>query len=135
MLERMKHASVLILPSIWYEAFPMVIVEAFAMGLPVIASKLGSMSSLIDHGRTGLHFAAGDALDLVAQVENFRDHSAQSTFIRQQARREFETKYTSDHNYGQLMRIYDRARASGTETSLGDVTDRKSMPTTRAQTL
>jgi glycosyltransferase involved in cell wall biosynthesis len=134
-LERMKHASVLIVPSIWYEAFPMVIVEAFALGLPVIVSKLGSMSCVVDHGRTGLHFAAGDALGLVAQVQNFRGHYEESVYMRQQARLEFETKYTSEHNYGQLIQIYDRARASGREASLGDITDRELMPTSSAQTL
>ena len=44
-LQRMKDASVLILPSTWYEGFPMILAEAFAVGLPVIASNLGSMSS------------------------------------------------------------------------------------------
>jgi glycosyltransferase involved in cell wall biosynthesis len=127
-LERMRHASVLIVPSIWYEAFPMVIVEAFAMGIPVIVSKLGSMSSIVDHGRTGLHFAAGDALDLAAQFKNFRDHSEQSAYMREQARREFETKYTREHNYGQLIQIYDRARSSGRGTSLGDIINPEHMP-------
>ena len=63
-LERMKNASVLILPSTWYEGFPMIIAEAFAVGLPVIASNLGSMASIVDDQRTGLHFRAGDAGDL-----------------------------------------------------------------------
>ena len=58
-LQRMKDASVLILPSTWYEGFPMILAEAFAVGLPVIASDLGSMSSIVDHQRTGLHFEAG----------------------------------------------------------------------------
>jgi glycosyltransferase involved in cell wall biosynthesis len=109
-LDRMRHASVLIVPSTWYETFGMVIIEAFAMGLPVIASKLGAMSSLIDHGRTGLHFAPGDGLDLVAQMQNFRDHFERGNYMREQARFEFETKYTSELNYRQLIQIYNRAR-------------------------
>ncbi len=59
-LQRMKDASVLVLPSTWYEGFPMIIAEAFAVGLPVIASNLGSMASIVDHHRTGLHFEAGE---------------------------------------------------------------------------
>ena len=55
-LQKMKGASVLILPSTWYEGFPVTLAEACAAGLPVIASKLGSMSSIVDHQRTGLHF-------------------------------------------------------------------------------
>lgn len=109
-LERMRHASVLIVPSNWYEGFPMTIVEAFAMGLPVIASKLGTMSSLIDHGRTGLHFVPGDPADLAAKVHHFRRHPEQAAYMGGQARCEFETKYTSAHNYEQLITIYNRVR-------------------------
>lgn len=68
-LALMKDARALLFPSVWYEGFPMVIAEAYAVGLPVIASDLGSMSSLITHRRTGLHFRPGDPRDLVAQVE------------------------------------------------------------------
>jgi glycosyltransferase involved in cell wall biosynthesis len=109
-LDRMRNASVLIVPSTWYEVSPMVIIEAFAIGLPVVASKLGGMSFLIDHGRTGLHFIAGNGLDLAAQVQSFRDHSERGTYMREQARLEFETKYTSELNYRQLIQIYNRAK-------------------------
>jgi glycosyltransferase involved in cell wall biosynthesis len=110
-LARMKQASVLIVPSTWYEAFGMVIIEAFSMGLPVIASKIGAMSALIDHGRTGLHFVAGDGLDLAAQVQHFRDRFERGDYMRGQARLEFEAKYTGELNYRQLIQIYHRARA------------------------
>ena len=67
-LQKMKDASVLILPSTWYEGFPMIIAEAFAVGLPVIASNLGSMSTIINHQRTGLHFEPGNTTSLVEAV-------------------------------------------------------------------
>ncbi len=57
-------AEALVMPSTWYEGFPMVIVEAFAAGLPVIASRLGSMLELIEEGSTGLLFEAGNGKDL-----------------------------------------------------------------------
>jgi glycosyltransferase involved in cell wall biosynthesis len=106
-LQRMKAASVLVLPSTWYEGFPMILAEAFAVGLPVIASNLGSMSSIVDHGRTGLHFEAGNASDLVDKVRWLRAHPAEAMHMRTQARLEFEGKYTGDRNYAQLMRIYE----------------------------
>ena len=105
-LERMKQASVLILPSTWYEGFPMIIAEAFAVGLPVIASNLGSMASIVDHLRTGLHFEAGDANALAASVRWFVTHPAEAAFMRSQARLEYEEHYTADVNYAQLMEIY-----------------------------
>jgi glycosyltransferase involved in cell wall biosynthesis len=108
-LALMKNARALIFPSIWYEGFPMVIVEAYAVGLPVIASELGSMASLIDPSRTGLHFRAGDSRDLVDQVEYVVAHPARISGMRREARAEFESKYTAERNYGMLSEIYQTA--------------------------
>ena len=108
-LDLMKNAQALLFPSTWYEGFPTVIVEAYAVGLPVIASDLGSMSSLIDHGRTGLHFSPGDPKDLARQVAWASTHQAERTRMREEARAEYEDKYTSDINYRYLMGIYEAA--------------------------
>lgn len=108
-LALMKQAQVLVFPSVWYEGFPVVIVEAYAVGLPVIASDLGSTSSLIDHGRTGLHFRPGDREDLVSQLEWVLTHPAELAQMRRQARAEFESKYTAQRNHQMLMDIYERA--------------------------
>jgi glycosyltransferase involved in cell wall biosynthesis len=106
-LQRMKDASVLVLPSTWYEGFPMIIAEAFAVGLPVIASNLGSMASIVDHHRTGLHFEPGSASGLVDALRWYAGHPAEVLLMRAQARLEYETRYTAERNYTQLMDIYD----------------------------
>jgi glycosyltransferase involved in cell wall biosynthesis len=118
-LERMKNASVLILPSTWYEGFPMIVAEAFAAGLPVIASNLGSLSSIVDHHRTGLHFEAGQASSLVEAVRWWLAHPAEAILMRSQARLEYETRYTAEANYQQLMQIYQAAldRCAGRESA------------------
>lgn len=107
-LALMKQATVLVFPSLWYEGLPMVIAEAYAVGLPVITSDLGSTSLLVKHGRTGLHFRPGDADDLVAQVEWVLTHPVEQAQMRREARAEFEAKYTADRNYQMLMNIYER---------------------------
>lgn len=111
----MKEANFLIFPSIWYEGFPMTIVEAYAVGLPVLASNLGSMSYLVDPGRTGLHFRPGDPGDLAAKVEWAWTHPHQLAEMRREARAEYEAKYTAERNYEMLMDIYQLAisRAKG----------------------
>ena len=108
-LSLMSNARLLILPSVCYENFPLSIVEAFGLGLPVIASDLGSVASLVDHGRTGLRFRPGDAADLAAKVEWTWDHPAQFADMRSEVRGEFEMKYTAEQNHEQLMSIYDSA--------------------------
>jgi glycosyltransferase involved in cell wall biosynthesis len=105
-LALMKDARALIFPSVWYEGFPMVIAEAYAVGLPVIASDLGSMSSLVDHGRTGLRFRPGDPEDLAIQAEWASTHPAELRRMRAEARAEFENNYTAERNYRVLMDIY-----------------------------
>jgi glycosyltransferase involved in cell wall biosynthesis len=107
-LQRMKDASVLILPSTWYEGFPMIIAEAFAVGLPVIASNLGSMASIVDHQRTGLHFEAGNAQDLAEKVRWFLANPELTARMRAATRNEYETRYTAEINYEQMMEIYQR---------------------------
>jgi glycosyltransferase involved in cell wall biosynthesis len=107
--ELMKDAAFLVFPSTWYEVFPLVIVEAFATGLPVIASDIGNMSSLIDHEHTGLHFRPGDGEDLAAQVERVLLHPEDLDRMRLEARAEFEARYTAERNYERLMEIYEMA--------------------------
>jgi glycosyltransferase involved in cell wall biosynthesis len=84
----------------------MVIAEAYAVGLPVIASDLGSMRSLIDHGRTGLLFRSDDAEDLAARVQWASTHPAELNGMRSEARTEFEVKYSAERNYRLLTKIY-----------------------------
>jgi glycosyltransferase involved in cell wall biosynthesis len=104
--ELMKNAAALIVPSTWYEPFGMVLIEAFAMGLPVIASNIGAMTSMVAHGCTGLHFTSGDPADLAAQVNWLHEHPAAARQMREQARLEFERRYAGERNYSMLMEIY-----------------------------
>jgi len=105
----MQNARMLVFPSVWYEGFPMVIVEAYAVGLPVVASNLGSLSSLVDPGRTGIHFRPGDPEDLAAQVEWAVTHPEKLGQMGREARREFEANYTAEANYRRLIEIYELA--------------------------
>ena len=67
-VEFVGNASCMILPSLWYEGFPRTIIEAFSRGTPVIASQLGSMEEVIDHGRTGFHIEPGNPDDICSPL-------------------------------------------------------------------
>jgi glycosyltransferase involved in cell wall biosynthesis len=107
--ELMGEAAFLVLPSECFETFGRVAVEAFAKGTPVVASNLGAMAEVVDDGRTGLLFRAGDAADLAAKVEWMASHPAEVRRMREEARAEFLAKYTAERNYRALMEIYERA--------------------------
>lgn len=105
----MGEAAFLVFPSEWYETFGRVAIEAFAKGTPVIAANIGAIAEVVESGRTGLHFRPGDPEDLTAQVEWALAHSAELAQMRQEARTEFEAKYTAKRNYQMLMEIYQMA--------------------------
>ena len=105
----MKGAFALFLPSQCYEGLPMTLIEAFACGTPVIASRMGSMQELISNGCTGLQFTPGDAEDLASKAEWAWTHPRDMAEMGKRARREYQARYTSARNYKMLLEIYDRA--------------------------
>lgn len=108
-LEAIKGAHFLLFPSECYETFGITIVEAFACGVPVVASHLGAMAEIVDDGRTGVHFTPGDADDLAEKVEWAWAHPERLEEMGREARAEYEAKYTAEHNYKMLMEIYEQA--------------------------
>lgn len=105
----MSGVACLIMPSLWYENFPRTLVEAFACGLPVIASRLGALAELVHDGETGLLFEPGNAEDLAAKMLWAQAHPAEMRRMGEAARAEYEAKYTPEINYRQLMAIYEDA--------------------------
>jgi len=105
----MKRADFLVFPSECYEGFPMTLVEAFACGLPVIASRLGAMTEIVEEGRTGLLFDPKNFEDLAAKIEWAWMHPKEMEEMGQEARKEYEMKYTEERNYKILMSIYQKA--------------------------
>lgn len=102
----MQKARFLVFSSESYETFCMSIAESFACGVPVICSRLGAMQEIVQDGRTGLHFTPGDAADLAAKIEWACQHPQEMKTMGQEARREYELKYTAERNYQLLMEIY-----------------------------
>lgn len=107
-IEHLKAAAFLILPSEWYEAFPHVILEAFACGVPIVASRIGTLSDVIQDGISGLLFDPGQAADLAAKVKWMINHPDDGGRMSTNGRAEYETKYTADRNYESLIGIYHR---------------------------
>ena len=69
--EVLPEIDVLVVPSAWYENTPLVVYEAFASGTPVVATDLGGLSEVIEHGKNGLLFAVDDVEDMSAQLTRF----------------------------------------------------------------
>ena len=109
--ELLGRATCVIVPSIWYETFGLVVAEAFARGTPVVAARLGALAELVEHERTGLQFTPGDSDDLTRQVEWICEHPTEVAVMRRAARAEYERRYSVESNYPTLCRIYAEAIA------------------------
>ncbi len=107
--EHMGAASYVVLPSIGYEQFPLVIAEAYACGTPVVASRLGALEELVHDGQNGLLFAPGDAAALAEKLAFVANHPDRMRQMGDNARAHYELKYTPERNYEQLIAIYTLA--------------------------
>lgn len=109
--ERMQSTRALVMPSLCYENFPLTLAEAFACGLPVIASRLGAMEALVRDGETGLLFEPGNADDLADKLMWADAHPNDMAHMGETARREYEQNYTPQRNIEILLDIYADAIA------------------------
>lgn len=64
------HARFAVVPSVWYENCPFTVIEAQKLGTPVIASNLGGIPELIDIGRNGEVFEAGNVEELIERISD-----------------------------------------------------------------
>lgn len=114
LVSQMRGAAFLVWPSIGFsETFGLVAIEAFACGRPVIASRIGVMSEIVEDGVTGLHFEAGNAIDLVHKVRWARNHPTEMRRMGETARQRYLERYTAEANHRMLMDIYELARLRG----------------------
>jgi glycosyltransferase involved in cell wall biosynthesis len=106
-------ADVLIVPSLWYENSPVVIQEAFAVGVPVIASRIGALAEKVRHGENGLFFPPGEAVALRKLVDSLIEHPEQIEDLREH----IPEPSTVQEHVDQLKDIYqtliERAHSRG----------------------
>ena len=107
----MSHARALVVPSICYENFPRTIAEAFACGLPVIASRIGALADIVTDGQTGLLFEPGNARDLADKMTWALAHPDEMAVMGRKARAQYEAQFSAQVNYRRLMEIYGEAMA------------------------
>src|SRR5262249_43790056 len=117
-MEMIKGARFTVVPSTWFEGFPMCIVESFACGTPVLCSRLGGMPEIVEDHVTGLHFNPSDPRDLAEKVEWAWNNPLEVAWMGRMARRKYESDFTADRNYSMLMEIYEQALAACAPSSL-----------------
>lgn len=105
-IELIRGALCVVVPSECYENFPRVIIEAYACGIPVVASRLGALAELVQDNVTGMLFEPGNPRDLARCLDFLIQNRSRAAAMGQQGRRLFLERYSAQENYDQLMRIY-----------------------------
>jgi glycosyltransferase involved in cell wall biosynthesis len=96
--------DVTVLPSLCYENNPLVILESYAAGKPVITAAMAGMKELVNHAENGLHFKAADARDLARQMQLLID----DTDLLPRLRRGIQPPRSIDQEVEDLLGIYER---------------------------
>ena len=113
--ELMRGALCVVFPPKWQEPFGRVVVEAYAAGTPVIASRVGALPEMIENGETGLLFEPGNVADLARQIRKLLDGTINASSLGAAAHGVYRKKYSGDPNYRRLLSIYESVSPDLTE--------------------
>ncbi len=108
----MARAALLVMPSNCYEGLPVTLIEALASGLPVAASRIGTLQEVVTEGKTGCTFKPENSPDLIQTVRAMLADPDGLARMSKGARAQYEAKYTASTNLEMLMAIYQEAGAS-----------------------
>jgi glycosyltransferase involved in cell wall biosynthesis len=111
-MNKIKKAKAVIMPSTWYEALPLSVLHSLSAGTPVIISDLPPFQELITDGYNGLHFKTGSAIDLAEKIKNFDNNYDLMRPMHKNARETYIQKYTAKKNYEMLINIYEGVLAN-----------------------
>lgn len=103
-----RGAVAVVVPSEMYENCPMAILEAMALGRPVIGSRIGGVPELVEDGTDGLLFAPGDVEGLRDRLEWMAEHRREAARMGERARRKIVGRFGPDPHYEGLMDVYAR---------------------------
>lgn len=107
----LSHALAMVVPSEWYENFPVSVVEAMSAGVPVIASNIGGLPEMLENGVSGMLFEPGDTVKLAELMKLFAQGGAMADKMRVAASEYSRKQFSAEQHANRLETIYREARA------------------------
>lgn len=107
--EEIRKSMFVVLPSECYENNPRTVIEAFALGKPVIGSRIGGIPELVQDGKTGFAFEPGNVEDLRDKIKYLIDSPDKISQMGGNARKFVEKELNPEKHYKRLMKIYQLA--------------------------
>ena len=91
-----------------YENFPTVLLEAMALGIPIVCARIGGLPEIVEDGATGLLYNAQDPADLAARIRQLWDNPALARQLGEAGRAKAAREYHPDVVYEKLQTVYRR---------------------------
>lgn len=107
--EEIRRSMFVVLPSECYENNPRIVIEAFALGKPVVGARIGGIPELVIDWKTGLIFEPGNSKDLRDKIILMLENSDKIPRMGRNGRAFVEQKLNPDIHYERLMEIYKMA--------------------------
>jgi glycosyltransferase involved in cell wall biosynthesis len=107
----LSRARALLVPSLSYEGAPRVILEAYASGVPVLASRLGGLPELVEDGSSGILVHPGDVAAWSAAVERLTE-DAEAERMGERAWQLWQERYSPERGLANLEAAYHAALAA-----------------------
>ncbi|MCS7213538.1 MAG: glycosyltransferase family 4 protein [Candidatus Calescibacterium sp.] len=108
LVELMAKASFTVVPSICYEVFGRSIIESYAVGTPVLASKIGAFEDIVVEGKTGFFFDPEPSA-IARKVREVFGRDELIRYLSENSIKEFARNYTEDTAYKRLISLYEEA--------------------------
>ncbi len=99
------YATCIVCPAIWYENMPNTVIEAYAHGKPVVASRLGSLAEIVEDGKTGFLFEPKNFVELSVKLRKLIDEPELSKTLGVNARKKCELEYSEETHMNKVLDI------------------------------
>ena len=100
-----SYATCIVCPAIWYENMPNTVIEAYAYGKPVVASRIGSLAEIVIDKETGLLFEMKNSEDMAEKLKRFIDDNTLSNSLGKKARKKVESDYNEANHMDKVLNI------------------------------
>jgi glycosyltransferase involved in cell wall biosynthesis len=94
----------IIVPSEWYENYPVSIIESLCLGTPVLGANVGGIPEMIDEGQNGILFESRNVEDLKDKIQQMFTMQFDYKSIAEVA----QEKYSGENHYNELLKIYNK---------------------------
>lgn len=108
----LRGSTAVVVPSLWLENQPLAVLEAYAAGVPVIATPLGGLAEIVEHNRTGLVVPPNDPASLAAAMESLVIDSESALRMGRHASDYVTSEHAPDRHLHELLAHYRAAGVS-----------------------